>query len=75
MTTTGRLETIVETATGMTVRVIVGYTPPPVESPIYETITDVRPEWARPALRGAVGKTVTIQTDEAGDVTLVKVRA
>lgn len=72
---TGTVSSISETAGGMTVRVITGYTPPPVVTPIIESIDDVQPEWARTALRGAVGKTVTIEQGPDGTVTKTTVRA
>lgn len=75
MTVTGTIQSVTETAGGMTIRIVTGYTLPPVIEPIVEVIGDVRPEWARVALRGAIGKSVTVTTNEAGDVTMTTVRA
>lgn len=74
MTTTGTVQSITENAGGMAVKIITGYTLPPIVEPIIVTL-DITPEWARVALRGAVGKSVTVTTNEAGDVTQTTVRA
>lgn len=71
----GTLVSVVEDANGMSVGVRVGWTLPPVVEPIIETIASVEPAWARTALRGAIGREVTIERDAGGSVTRTAVRA